>query len=361
MTEDEAYAYFLSIRFKDNGGKAQCPHCGCGACYEYRARRIFKCISCEKQFSATTKTEFSGRKLSFRQILELIVEFALPAKGASAIQVSKNLGINYRTAFYRLHALRRGMRRSQEGTVFDSPVEIDGAEFGGYIKPKNLKEHRTDRRRVPYRSKGKQVVGVIRERRRGGRTRVEVAKTERQAAKFMPKYIKPGTKIFADGGTAFNFMDKNYPMRRINHKDAYWRKPNIHTNNAECFFSMLRRAERGIYHHIGGPYLAGYASEVAWRQDRRRMDTKSVFEELCGHMTALIEQTTLANPVEVDEIAPTSQPRRQRARPRTKGKGGAANWDDWKANFAEASAAAVAKQREQHEKRYRKHRENSDA
>jgi len=282
LSEEEAYSYFLAVRFKDNDGKAECPHCGCQACYEYRTRRIFKCKLCEKQFSATTKTEWSRRKLSFRQILELIVEFAVPAKGVSAVEISKKLGINYRTAFHRLHDLRRAMQRSQGDTVFDTPVDIDGAEFGGYIKPKNIKLENTDRRRVPYRSKGKQVVGVIRERRRGGRTRVVVGKTEYDAAKLMPQFIKPGTKIYADWGRAFNFMQEKHPMRRIKHMVEYWRKPNIHTNNAECFFSMLRRAERGVYHHIAGCYLAAYAAEMAWRQDRRRMDTKRVFEELCA-------------------------------------------------------------------------------
>lgn len=284
MSEEEAYDYFVGIRFKDNGGKAQCPHCGCGACYEYRARRIFKCMSCERQFSATSGTEFSRRKMSFRQILELIVEFALPAKGISAIQISKNLGLSYRTAFYRLHHLRRAMLRSHEGTVFDTPVEIDGAEVGGHIRPKNKKEDRKDRRRYPYRSKNKQVVGVMRERCPGGRTRVVIAKTEGKAAKLMPKFIKPGTSIYADGGTAFNFLSKKYPMHRVTHAVEYWRKPNVHTNNAECFFSVLRRAERGIYHHIAGPYFEAYANEVAWRQDRRQSDTKAVFEDLCGQV-----------------------------------------------------------------------------
>lgn len=287
LSEEEAYHYFISLRFRANGGKAECPHCGCGSCYEYRTRQIFKCGNCAKQFSATTKTEFARRKLSFRQILELIVEFALPAKGKSAIEVSKCLGVSYRTAFYRLHGLRRAMQRSQQETVFDTPVEIDGAEFGGYIKPKNIKLENKDHRRFPYRSTKKQVVGVIRERRPGGRTRIVVGKTEHQAAKLMPKFIKPGTLVYADWGRGFNFMKANYPMRRIKHLVEFWR-PEASTNNAECFFSVLRRAEHGVYHHIAGPYFEAYAAEVAWRQDWRWWDTKTIFEELCVAATSLV-------------------------------------------------------------------------
>ena len=42
------------------------------------------------------------------------------------------------------------------------------------------------------------------------------------------------------------------------------------TNNAESFFSRMRRAEIGTHHSIAGPYLSAYASEMAWREDHRR-------------------------------------------------------------------------------------------
>jgi hypothetical protein len=35
--------------------------------------------------------------------------------------------------------------------------------------------------------------------------------------------------------------------------------------------SRLRRAEIGTHHHIAGPYLASYAAEMDWREDRRRV------------------------------------------------------------------------------------------
>ena len=42
------------------------------------------------------------------------------------------------------------------------------------------------------------------------------------------------------------------------------------TNQAESYFSRLRRAEVGTHHHIAGPYLNAYANEMAWREDNRR-------------------------------------------------------------------------------------------
>jgi hypothetical protein len=44
------------------------------------------------------------------------------------------------------------------------------------------------------------------------------------------------------------------------------------TNQAESYFSRIRRAELGHHHHISGPYLLRYAQESAWREDARRVD-----------------------------------------------------------------------------------------
>lgn len=60
-------------------------------------------------------------------------------------------------------------------------------------------------------------------------------------------------------------------MKRINHEECY-SDGEACTNNAESFFSRLRRAEMGIHHHIAGPYLGDYSHEMAWREDTRRIN-----------------------------------------------------------------------------------------
>jgi hypothetical protein len=44
----------------------------------------------------------------------------------------------------------------------------------------------------------------------------------------------------------------------------------IHSNNAESFFSRMRRAEIGHHHHLAGPYLIRFAQEASWREDHRK-------------------------------------------------------------------------------------------
>jgi hypothetical protein len=59
------------------------------------------------------------------------------------------------------------------------------------------------------------------------------------------------------------------------------------TNQAESYFSRLRRAEVGTHHHIAGPYLNAYANEMAWREDHRRIDN--------GRQTALVAGAAMRN------------------------------------------------------------------
>jgi hypothetical protein len=54
------------------------------------------------------------------------------------------------------------------------------------------------------------------------------------------------------------------------------------TNQAESYFSRLRRAEIGQHHHISGQYLGAYAAEMAWREDNRRQSNGALHQAATG-------------------------------------------------------------------------------
>ena len=85
--------------------------------------------------------------------------------------------------------------------------------------------------------------------------------------------------IHADEGAAFDGLHARYVMARINHEEAY-SKDGACTNQAESFFSRMRRAEVGIHHHIAGLYLRRYAAEMGWREDRRVTDNSRLTSEV---------------------------------------------------------------------------------
>jgi transposase-like protein len=109
MSDEEALVKFVEIRWSDNGGQPYCPRCGSVSIYSFRCRPIWRCKECGRQFSATSQTLFHSRKLPPRDYLLAIAIFANGAKGHSALQLSRDLDCQYKTAFVLAHKLREAM------------------------------------------------------------------------------------------------------------------------------------------------------------------------------------------------------------------------------------------------------------
>jgi transposase-like protein len=267
MSDDEAHASFVAIRWAGNNGEPFCPLCGCVAVYTYTARRIWKCKACNHQFSVTSGTIFASRKMPIRSYLAAIAIFVNAVKGLSALQLGRDLDVQYKTAFVLAHKLREAIGAGQADVTLSGHVEVDGAYFGGHVKQENRKEDRKDRRLAVNQTGKRQVVVVMRERE--GRTLPFVFKAEDEAVPTIRAHVATGTTIYADEAASWDALHARYDTKRINHSVAF-SDNGACTNQAESYFSRLRRAELGQHHHISGKYLGAYAREMAWREDTRR-------------------------------------------------------------------------------------------
>jgi transposase-like protein len=270
MSDEEAHTAFQRIRWADNDGKPYCPRCGCLDAHKLATRPVWKCKGCNYQFSVTVGTIFADRKRPIRDYLLAIIIFANGAKGYSALQLSRDLGCQYKTAFVLAHKLREAIEAEQRTATFSdtSEKEVDGAYFGGHVKPQNEAVNRVDRRTAEEQTGKRQVVVVMRERK--GRTLPFVFGKESDAIPAIRERIARGSIIHADEARGWDKLHAHYEMRRINHSVAF-SKDGACTNQAESYFSRLRRAEIGTHHRISGRYLNRYASEMAWREDHRRV------------------------------------------------------------------------------------------
>ena len=166
MSDEAAYDTFRKLRWPETDGDAVCPRCGCVESYDISTRRRFKCVACHHQFSVTSGTIFASRKMAFVDLLAAIAIFVNGAKGVSALQLSRDLDCQYKTAFVLTHKLREAMSRELAGLELNGVVEIDGAYFGGHVRPENRKEDRKDRRLKAHRSDKRQCIVVMRGARR---------------------------------------------------------------------------------------------------------------------------------------------------------------------------------------------------
>jgi transposase-like protein len=283
LSAEEAHARFVEIRWADNGGQPYCPHCGCADVYGYRSRPIWRCKGCGKQFSVTSGTIFHSRKLPIRDYLAAIAIFVNGAKGHAALQLSRDLDCQYKTAFVLAHKLREAIGSqvfNPDEPELEGEVAIDGAYFGGHVKPENRAEDRRDRRLAAEQTGKRQVVVVAREIL--GRTLPFIVPRESAAVPLIRKHVASGTTVHADEAGAWDVLHASYPMLRVNHSREFKSDDGACTNEAESWFSRLRRSEMGIHHRISGQYLYQYANEMAWREDHRREPNGLHFRRVTG-------------------------------------------------------------------------------
>ena len=162
---------FRRLRWPDTDGRPVCPGCDCTICYacpRSAAHPRWRCKACGGDFSITSGTLFAWHKLPLRTYLLAVAAFCNEVKGKSMLAFARELDVQYKTAFVLAHKLREAMASSMkalrlggEGRV----AEIDGAYFGGHVRPENMAADRIDR------AAGREPVGQTSGCRRGARAR----------------------------------------------------------------------------------------------------------------------------------------------------------------------------------------------
>ena len=118
MTDAQAETMFAAIRWTETDGRAVCPHCGCGITYQCRrpsGALRFRCKACRKDFSLTSGTLFAFHKMPLQTYLAAIVIFCNEVKGKSALALSRDFDVQYKTAWVLSHKLREAMATEVKG------------------------------------------------------------------------------------------------------------------------------------------------------------------------------------------------------------------------------------------------------
>src|SRR3984893_17872820 len=147
-------------------GEIGCVHCGeigriskiTRTAGKNKRTRLYQCLACGKQFSATSGTIFNDTHLPLTKWFMAIAMICEAKKGMSACQLQRHLGVNYRTAWHLCHRIREAM---QDGGLVTGVVEADHTYFTA----------RKPRKGRPFVKKDKTdvVLGMV---ERGGRLRL---------------------------------------------------------------------------------------------------------------------------------------------------------------------------------------------
>lgn len=290
MSDADAFTVFKELRWGE-GDSVSCPSCGTIRKHAFRRdRRQWKCIDCGHTFSVTSGTIFANHKLSLKTYLAAIALFANAVKGISALQLSRDLDVQYKTAFVLAHKIRESLMEHRDESALAGEIHMDGAYVNGYIRPKNKKADRIDRRLAIHQKPGKRCVFVMRQKAvetdvgmtGAAKTLTFVLKGENQTdvSKLASSFVAKGSVICADESNAYDPLHAVYDTRRVNHSVEYRADDGTTNNLAESYFSRFRRMQYGQMHRFGNLYLANYANEAAFREDTRRQSNGVIFIEV---------------------------------------------------------------------------------
>lgn len=323
LTEDQAWAHFVKMRWGDSG-EQECPRCKAVAAHYFKKpRKQWQCRHCKHTFSVTSGTLLSNRKLPFRHLLASMFYFIASQKGEPALEMRRYIGHTYRTNFVLAGKYRESIVATRDETPLSGLIHVDGAHFSGYIrKGRKLKERgkkeevqevpkkyavkkpegsdvnqegkigRQHRSKYPKRAgqfgPNRRIVMVFREVSRvkgegGIRTLTAVIhrETSEEILALTKKWVKKGSTVWSDECPSYgNLKLHDYDHDVVNHTYEFSSDEGVNENQAESYFSRLRRSEVGVYHRITPKYMDDYAAEMAWREDMRRKNTAEQLYDL---------------------------------------------------------------------------------
>jgi transposase-like protein len=228
-----------------------------------------RCGPCKREFTVTVGSIFESSHIKLHLWFQAAHLLTSSKKGISAHQIHRTLKLTYKTAWFMCHRLREAMRDGHfpmqlggEGIA----VEIDETFVGGLEKNK----HRSKRQHLGTGGAGKEAVFSLVER--GGRVHSHhvPAVTAKNLRPIVEAQIHGATHVMTDEGGAAKKVGSEFARHRsVNHSAGEYVRGNVHANTIEGYFSILKRAIYGTYHHVSQQHLKRYLAEFDFRYNER--------------------------------------------------------------------------------------------
>jgi transposase-like protein len=260
---------WLEARAWPNG--PVCPKCGVigeATLLKGKSHRpgLYQCNACREPFTVTVGTLYERSKVPLSKWLAATHLMMASKKGMSALQISRMIGLSYKTTWFLCHRIRMSVApvpglAPLGGT--NKVVEMDESYVGGKAKNRAHRE-----------PAAKKAVFSLVEREGHVRSFHVANVTAKTLGPIMEKNVAKATAIMTDESVVYPKLAEAFASHStVNHSaNEYARLSGfIHTNTAENFFSILKRGITGAYHHVSEAHLHRYLGEFDYRYSHRHV------------------------------------------------------------------------------------------
>ncbi len=259
-------------------GGFSCPKCkALTHCIVWHGKvKTFQCNSCHSQTTLTGGTIFHSTKLPLVIWFQAIYFLTQTKNNVSALELTRLLGVCYRTAWRIKHKFMQVMHEREYATILSGRVEVDDAYLGG--QRSGGKVGRGSENKVPF-------VAAVETNEEGHPIRAVFSPvsgfTRKSIAAWACRSLSVNATVISDGFNCFRAVTK----AGCQHQPQVVGK-NRKSTDMGCFawvntvLSNIKTAITGTYHGFDFSKYAGrYLSEVQYRFNRR-FDLRSIFPRL---------------------------------------------------------------------------------
>jgi transposase-like protein len=275
---DHCHDFLTAARWPEG---VTCPHCGTADPYVINAKRgrMWRCRSkeCKRQFTVKVGTIFEDSPLGLDKWLPTLWLIANAKNGISSYEVSRDLGVTQKTAWFMLHRVRLLMQTDADDQ-FAGQVEVDETLIGGKLRNMHPGRKAMAKGRT---NDGKVIVMGLLERHGKVRTKVVEDAKKETLQPLVKKHVKKGATVYTDELKSYMGLDKDFVHETINHAECYV-QGHIHTNSIENFWSLFKRCCHGTYVSIEPFHLFRYLSEEEFRFNERKSTDGQRFAKAAG-------------------------------------------------------------------------------
>lgn len=249
----------------------------------------YRCKNTGKYFNVRTATLFDNTKVELQTWFLAIYLVTGHKKGISSLQLSRDLNVTQKTAWFMLQRIRNcfGLEGNEgNGNLGEGgqAVEVDETYVGGKLKNMNnykRKQHKEGK--LDANSNKTPIIGYM---VRGGELKLQVAHNRKDMASMVVNTLSNEAVLITDASGIYPPIANNFAGHEvINHSEKEYVRGIIHTNSIEGVFSLFDRMVIGTYHYISPKHMQKYANELSFRFNSRQSSSLDRFNLLLSNST----------------------------------------------------------------------------